>query len=308
MPRGRRRATARDDGRRLAYMTRSAASLLEELRAVDESTTIECKAGSKVDRSIIETVCAFSNEPGLGGGYLLLGVSASHQLGLFARTYEVTGVRDPDKVQSELATQCASAFNRRVRPQLSVELVEGRPVVVAYVPELSPTEKPLYLSSLGLPRGAFRRVGATDQEGSEDDLIVLYQDHATETYDRSIVRDADLNDIDPEAIRVYREMRRAAYADAEELTWTDEDLLRSLSAIVDHGGQLRPTVAGLLLFGTSKALRRTFPMMRIDYIRVPGREWESVECTHILPMLNDSVMGRPHPSVLDGNTVNRQCW
>lgn len=37
-----------------------------------------------------------------------------------------------------------------------------------------------------------------------------------------------------------------------------------------------PTVAGLLLFGTTRALRRHFPMMRVDYaIRVPGRTWVS---------------------------------
>lgn len=66
---------------------RTASSLLEELRAVDESTAIEAKTASKIDRSVVETVCAFANEPGLGGGHLLLGVAESTQLGLFARTY-----------------------------------------------------------------------------------------------------------------------------------------------------------------------------------------------------------------------------
>ena len=32
-------------------------------------------------------------------------------------------------------------------------------------------------------------------------------------------------------------------------------------------------VAGILLFGTSLALRKFYPMMRIDYIRIPGVEW-----------------------------------
>ncbi len=31
--------------------------------------------------------------------------------------------------------------------------------------------------------------------------------------------------------------------------------------------------AGLILFGNSIALRRSFPLTRVDYIRVPGREW-----------------------------------
>ena len=150
-------------------MIRSAASLLEELRSIDESSTIEAKAASSVDRSILETVCAFSNEPGLGGGHLLLGVTPSTQIGLFSRVYDVTGVTNPDKIQADLASQCATALSRPIRPQMAVEALEGKAVVVVFVPELPPTDKPVYLKSLGLPRGAMRRVGSTDQEGTEDD-------------------------------------------------------------------------------------------------------------------------------------------
>ncbi len=257
---------------------RSAEDLLEELRAVDESSTIEAKTASKIDRSVVETVCAFANEPGFGGGYLLLGVSASTQLGLFTRVYDVTGVVNPDQLQADLATQCATVFNKPLRPQLQVETVGGRAVIVAYIPELAPTEKPLFLKSLGLPRGAFRRVGSTDQEGTEDDLIALYQGHQGDSYDSSVIRDGELRDIDPDAVRAYRELRAAANSVAEELTWPDVDLLKALGAVVsDSSGNGitidRPTVAGLLLFGTSMALRRCFPMMRIDYVRIPGREW-----------------------------------
>ncbi len=254
-------------------MTRSAASLFEELLAVDESSTIEAKAASKIDRSILETVCAFANEPGLGGGYLLLGVAASSQGQLFGRSYDVPGVLEPDKLQSDLASQCATSFNRPIRPVVTVDRLNDRTVIAVYVPELAPTEKPLFLRNLGLPRGAFRRVGPTDQEGTEDDLIVLYQGHQVDTYDASVVNDADLSDIDPEAIRAYRELRAAANPVAEELTWSDSDLLRALGAAVVDDGALRPTVAGVLLFGTAMALRRLFPMMRVDYVRVPGREW-----------------------------------
>lgn len=53
---------------------RSAADLLAELQAVDESHRIEAKQATRIDRSIMETVCAFANEPSMGGGWLLLGV------------------------------------------------------------------------------------------------------------------------------------------------------------------------------------------------------------------------------------------
>lgn len=251
---------------------RTAADLIEELNAVDESATIEAKAGSEVGRSIMETVCGFANEPGLGGGHLLLGVERTHDQ-LFDVGYTATGVLDPEKVQADLASQCASMLSKPIRPEIRVETVGGAPVVVAYVPEAAPTDKPVYIASRGLPQGAFRRIGPTDHACTEDDLIVLYQNHRAETYDTTVIGDGTFADIDPATIEEYRTLRAKVNADAEELTWSDGDLLRAFGCVREEGGVVRPTVAGVLLFGTPMALRRCFPMVRVDYIRVPGREW-----------------------------------
>ncbi|MCZ2105366.1 MAG: transcriptional regulator [Comamonadaceae bacterium] len=116
-------------------------------------------------------------------------------------------------------------------------------------------------------------MGPTDQEGTEDDLVALYAGHQVDTFDAAVLPDADMGDIDPAAVTDYRQQRRAINPDAEELGWSDDDLLRSLGCARRDNGQLKPTVAGITLFGTSQALRRCFPMMRIDYIRVPGRQW-----------------------------------
>ena len=253
-------------------MMRTAEDLLQELSALDESHRIEAKQARQIDRSVMETICAFANEPGLGGGYLLLGVSRDPQ-DLFTNAYKIDGVEHPDKLQSDLASQCASVLNRPLRPRVSVEELGGRTVVVVYVPEAAPTEKPIFLQNLGLPRGAYRRVGSTDQEGTEDDLVALYAGHQIETFDAALLPDADMGDIDPVAIDDYRQQRRAINPDAEELAWSNDDLLRSLGCVKRDSGQLKPTVAGIVLFGSTMALRRCFPMMRIDYIRVPGRQW-----------------------------------
>lgn len=251
---------------------RTLEDLIHELQSVDETHRIEVKRGQQVDRSVMETVCAFANEPGLGGGYILLGVVRdSHDL--FGNAYVVEGIENPDKIQSDLASQCASVFNASLRPRIAVEQYDGKAVVVVCVPEAAATEKPVYLSNLGLPRGAFRRIGSTDQEGTEDDLIALYAGHQTESFDFTVLQDAEPGDIDPAALDDYRQLRAQINPDAEELTWSDADLLRSLGCVRIDNGAAKPTVAGILLFGTSMALRRCFPMMRIDYIRVPGRQW-----------------------------------
>jgi ATP-dependent DNA helicase RecG len=253
-------------------MMRTAEDLLQELTALDESHRIEAKLARQIDRSIMETICAFANEPGLGGGYLLLGVTRdTHDL--FSNAFQIDGIDNPDKLQSDLASQCASVFNHPLRPRVSVEVLSGKTVVVVYVPEAAPTEKPIFLQNLGLPRGAYRRVGPTDQEGTEDDLVALYAGHQLDTFDAAVLPDADMSDIDPAAIDDYMQQRRAINPDAEELAWSEDDLLRSLGCAKRENGLLKPTVAGIVLFGSTMALRRCFPMMRIDYIRVPGRQW-----------------------------------
>jgi ATP-dependent DNA helicase RecG len=247
-------------------------ALLDELNQTDEHERIEAKTGSEPGKAVMKTVVAFSNEPRLDGGYVLFGVQ--RQEGAAAPAYRVVGVPDPDKVQADFTTQCANMLNRPVRPRVTAATIDGKPVVAAYIPEARPGEKPVYIESKGIKEGTYRRVGSSDVRCGDADLRDLFAEDSGETYDASIVRDADLDDIDPAALEDYRKTRARVNPGAEELNWSDEDLLRSLRcARKDDDTTLRPTVAGLLLFGSPMALRRLFPSMRVDYLRVPGREW-----------------------------------
>lgn len=252
-------------------MSIDAEALLDELNAVDEHERIEAKRGTEAGKAVMKTVVAFANEPRLDGGYILFGVRRQ-DTDAEAR-YEVVGVPDPDKVSRDFASQCATMLNQKIRPQVTTERVEGTPVVAAYVPEVQPAEKPIYLESKGLKEGAYRRIGSSDQQCSDADLQEIYQERSGETYDASVVSDAHVDDLDSEAVEDYRKTRAQVNPEAEELNWNDEKLLRALQCVRQESDVLKPTVAGLILFGKKLALRRLFPVMRIDYTRVPGREW-----------------------------------
>ena len=247
--------------------------LWNRLNEADESVEIEAKTAQQIGPSVLETVCAFSNEPNRGGGYLLLGVSAVQDT-LFAIKYEVSGISDPDKVQADLASQCASVFNVTIRPQImTCKRPGGQTAIVAFIPEAQPHEKPVYIRSKGLPRGAYRRIASTDQVCTDDDVQMLYQGREHHSFDETLVQDATLDDLDPKAIDEYRRVRATANPDAPELSYSIEDLMLSLFCASRYEGRVVLTLAGLILFGKRAALRRHLPMMRIDYIRVPGREW-----------------------------------
>lgn len=252
-------------------MTLSFDELWKRLNDLDETVQIEAKAGEQIGQSILETISAFANELGRQGGYLVLGVRRAEDA-LFP-TYEIVGVPDSDKLQSDLASQCRSQFNVPIRPQLAVENRDGKRVIVAYIPEAAPSEKPVYIQSRGLPKGAFRRIGSSDQKCTDDDLALFYQAQSHKSLDESVIADGDLNDFDPAAIQEYRRTRREANSTAPELAYSDEDLLYSLSSVSRVNGVARPTIAGLVLFGKHAAIRRQLPLMRVDYIRVSGREW-----------------------------------
>ena len=252
---------------------RSAQELLDELNASDESPRIEAKRAREIGKSVLETVIAFANEPGMDGGHLLLGVDWSiNDKG--DTVYRPEGVPDPDKLQRDLASQCASMLSFPLRPEISVERIDGKTLVVVYVAEVDSGHKPVYLKATGLPRGAFRRIGSTDQRCTDEDLWVLRGDTRPQKGpDQSILTDARLDDFDPAALAEYRRVRSRLNASAEELGYSDDDLLEALGAVRRVDGEPRPTLAGILLFGKPMALRRMLPMVKIDYIRVPGIEW-----------------------------------
>lgn len=245
--------------------------LWRRLVDLDETVQLEAKIGEQIGPSILETISAFSNEPGRGGGYMLLGVRPIADSVL--PRYDIVGVSDPDRVQSALATQCRTQFNKPIRPKISVESRDGNRVVIVFIPEAEPHDKPIYLSSRGLPKGAYRRIGSTDQRCTEDDLSVFFQGRGIKAADETVFPDGELSELDLTALSEYRAARARLSPSAAELGCSDEGLLHSLGAASRHTGHLRPTLAGLILFGKASAIRRHFPAMRVDYIRVPGREW-----------------------------------
>ena len=245
--------------------------LFFQLNILDEHPHIDAKTASEVSSSVMQTICAFANEPGLGGGYLLLGVKECGKEG--DRKYCVAGIDNPDKIQRDIADQCATRFNRVLRPECAVEVLEGKTVIGVFVSEMQPGDKPIYFKKVGLPKGAFRRIGSTNQHCTDDDLVALNLENKTHPYDETILPDTTVADLDPDAIAEYRRKRTEIDPNAEELRLDDAGLLESLNCLKRHDGVLKPTVAGIILFGSRAVLRKYFPMMRLDYIRVSGREW-----------------------------------
>lgn len=247
--------------------TYSAQELYNLLVQADESVWIEAKGHGDTNQSLMESVCSFSNEPGLGGGYILYGIDENKGASGKER-FIIEELVDCDKIQSDISTQCASMFNLPVRPKIDIEQLEGKNILKIFVPELPSQQKPLYFKNKGLPQGAWRRIGPTDQRCTEEDLYTFYQDNTS--FDSSAVKNTSFEDVDLKAVEYYRKLRKEVNPKAEELTYDDQELLRSLECLTKDGCL---TFAGIMLFGSKQVIRRFYPLMRTDYIRVRGNEW-----------------------------------
>ena len=256
-----------------AEKRQSAAALLAILNEADEQDWLEAKSlRDDTSRSILETVCSLSNEPGLGGGVILLGV-AENKTGNTPR-YFADGVDDPDKAQLDLATQCKCVFNSPIYPTIKVEKIGGKAVLRVVVDEQPFGRKPVYFKKEGLPKGAYRRIGSADLVATEEDLWRFYEDPESK-YDETPVRYSSISDVDERAVQRYRQMRKKVDPDAVELEYETPELLSALGCTSKESPQ-ELNMAGVLLFGNELAIKRACARARVDYIRILGNDWHAV--------------------------------
>ena len=250
-------------------------ALLEQLRQLDEQPRIEAKRASEIGKSVMQTICAFANEPGLGGGYLLLGVE---EPATPDHTFSVCGVGDADRLLNDIQTNCRDQFESPVPVQGEVALLEGKKVIRLFVPELEPAAKPCtfkgkFDSKNKRKTGVWRRGLNGDYECSQQELEPLLLAKSGVSFEQVQLADAHWDDLDPSAIEQYRTLRAKVRPYAEELQAPDSEMLYALNLVKKRGDEWVPNIAGLLLMGKPLALRRLLPAVRVDYVRISGTQW-----------------------------------
>ena len=70
---------------------------------------------------------------------------------------------------------------------IDVILHPDGPVIVAYIPKAESSEKPLYIKSKGIKRGAFRRIGPTDQLCTREDLDLINRLRSQKKFDETTI-------------------------------------------------------------------------------------------------------------------------
>lgn len=153
------------------------------------------------------------------------------------------GVRDPGKIQADLAALC-DQMEPVLRPFIIMHSIAGASVVCAEVPEVDFRQKPCHYRGAGLLGGTFVRVGNTNRRATQYEVQLFLDGRGQPSYDAEAVAGAGMDELDAgllaEFLARLRRKPGVVYRD-----WEDEEILRAFRIVSDQPGpaQDRPPVA-----------------------------------------------------------------
>lgn len=276
-----------------------------------EWNDFECKRAQRgVPEDAYRTVSAFANT---AGGWLVFGMSERDgQL-------DVTGVEEPDKVQNDFLTVLRSGqkLSRIVAVDARRFEIDGKHVFAFHVPEASRADKPVYLK--GDPRQSYVRRGAGDEQCTQSELERFLRDAAQERYDGMALPDIPVDRcFDLATVEWYQAQFARRNPEHPEIA-DPIGFLLNWNFIVEQGGQMLPTRAGVLLFGDGRYVRQILPRPVLDYQRIdtPFDQWSAEQRWHDRYVFEENIFQSwqglvtrymriaEHPFSLDPATLRR---
>ena len=229
-------------------------------RRQSELDSVEVKAArGGTPKRLQEPLSAFANRT--GGGVLLFGLDE-------ASDFSVVGVGDAQRLQEELTHLVSENMEPTLRPQFLVDEIEDETVVAVEIDEVPADQKPCFHKQAGLPKGAYLRVGNTNRQMTEYEVFGYLSSRSQPTHDEEIVCDATLDDLDSERLDGYLAKLRQARSGAGFLDGSREEVLVRLHIVNREGEIVRPTLAGLLVFG--KYPQEFLPQLMITFVQYYG--------------------------------------
>lgn len=235
--------------------------LVAELQAAQsESDTVEVKtAKGGTPKRLYEAMAAFANRT--GGGIILFGLDES-------KDFSIVGVGNAHQLQEEITSLASDNMEPALRPEFTVDEINGETVVAIEIDEVPASQKPCFYKTAGLPKGAYLRVGNTNRQMTEYEVFGYLSGRGQPTHDEDTVPDASLEDLDNSLIETYLERLRQIRPRAGFLKGGKEDIFIRLRIAVHDDDIIRPTLAGLLMFG--KYPQEFFPQLMITFVQYFG--------------------------------------
>lgn len=249
---------------------------LEDLPSLVESVELECKLAQGQDgkgelpKDFWLTYSAFANTQ---GGVVLLGVREKDG------QFSVAGLSNIEKVRTDLFNTLNNpakvSVNLLTDREVVVRELEGKQVLEVKIPAASRKQKPVFLN--GQPLGnTYRRLHEGDRRCSEEDVRRMFAEQVEDCRDERILPNYDFADIDPDSLRIYRQMLSDRNSAHPALELQGIEFLRQIGGWRKDrvSGVEGLTLAGLLMFGRWLSIQENMPYYFVDYQERPQAKTE----------------------------------
>jgi predicted HTH transcriptional regulator len=232
-----------------------------------EDTFLELKVKLSNSERIAQEIVALANT---GGGVMVFGVNDQMR---------IEGVDNPESVQEELARICREDIEPPLVPFIDrIAFDNGRRVVAL---DIDWKRRP-YRTHDGR---FYLRIGADKREATREELSSLLDEVRPLGFENMPALGAATTDIDEAHLWTFlREFEGDAFDNAGARGYPTMDVLeRDLLLATEHGGEVVPTVAGLLLFGRDERVSELLPRSAVAATRFAGDSIKSpvVECVSL---------------------------
>jgi len=219
-----------------------------------EDTFLELKVKLSNSERIVQEIVALANT---GSGIIVFGVNDQMR---------VEGIEHPEEVQEELVRICREEILPPIIPFVDrIAFDNGRRIVALDVNG----KRPPYRTRDGR---FYVRIGADKREATPEELAALLDETKPISYENMPALGATISDIDEAHLWSFmRGFEGGAFDEASAKGYpTDEILERQLLLATNSGGEIMPTIAGLLLFGRDESVARLLPRASVIATRFGG--------------------------------------
>jgi len=224
---------------------------------LDDVEVKSAKGGTP--KRLYESLSAFANRS--GGGVILFGLDEK-------QGFEIVGVGNADQLQREISDLSSSETEPTLRPGFTVENINNKTVVAVEVSELPADQKPCFYKPVGLKNGAYIRVGNTNRKMTDYEIFGYTSVRTQPTFDEDFVRHATIENLNRAKLENFLTKLRSTRPQANYLSQSFEEVLKQIRIIREVDGILRPTLAGLLMFG--KYPQEFEPQLVITFLQYYG--------------------------------------
>ena len=224
-----------------------------------ETDKLEAKTAEKgCPQKCYDTISAFANKY---GGIIIFGINEHNN-------FVEQDVYDVNDLQKQITALCTTSLEPKIRPEFLAVTYKNKKLLAVKINELPQKKKPCYYKNVGINKGSYIRIGDSDEHMTDYEIYSLQSYNEGIEEDLRPVKRAEFEDLNKEKIDAY--LLKIRDEKPNFAKFSDEKILKLSGIIEDSAGKIRPTLAGMFVFGEFP--QGFFPQLFIAGVVIPGRK------------------------------------